>query len=160
MEVQIPSEAFLRTIDVHTILPQQEPFVMIGVLTHFEMNTSTTETEITASNIFVDNDLFSAFGMMENIAQTCAARVGYYNKYILHKDVQTGVIGAIRDYRIGSLPPVGSIITTRVDILEEIFGMTLARAVVTFPRQDETVVAATADIKLAIKEDNQGLQET
>jgi len=160
MEAQIPNEAYLRSIDVHTILPQQEPFVMIGVLTHFEMDTSTTETTIAASNIFVDDGRFSASGLMENIAQTCAARVGYYNKYVLHKDVQTGFIGAIRDYRILSLPPVGSTITTRVDILEEVFGMTLARAEVTYQQHDETVVAASADIKLAVREKSQEIQET
>lgn len=160
MEVQIPNEAYLRSIDVHTILPQQEPFVMIGVLTHFEMSTSTTETTIAASNIFVNDGLFSAYGMMENIAQTCAARVGYYNKYVLHKDVQTGFIGAIRDYRILSLPPVGSTIATRVDILEEVFGMTLARAEVTYQQHDETVVAATADIKLAVREEPQEIQKS
>ena len=133
---------------------------MIGVLTHFEMSTSTTETTIAASNIFVDDGLFSAYGMMENIAQTCAARVGYYNKYVLHKDVQTGFIGAIRDYRILSLPPVGSTIATRVDILEEVFGMTLARAEVAYQQHDETVVAATADIKLAVREEPQEIQKS
>ena len=91
------SEEYLRSIDVHTVLPQQEPFVMIGCLTHFEMMTSTTETLIKDNNIFVDNGHFSASGMMENIAQTCAARVGFYNKYVLHKDVQVGFIGAIRN---------------------------------------------------------------
>ena len=103
----------------------------------------------------MDDGRFSASGMMENIAQTCAARIGYYNKYILHKDVQTGFIGAIRDFRILTLPPVGSTITTRVDILEEIFGMTLARAEVTYQQEGETVVAATADVKLAIRDQQQ-----
>lgn len=152
MEAIIPSEAYLRTIDVHTILPQQEPFVMIGVLTHFEMNTTTTETEIKATNIFVDDGKFSASGIMENIAQTCAAREGFYNKYILHKDVQIGFIGAVRDYKILALPPVGLTITTRIDILEEVFGMTLARAMVTFVQGEDTVVAATAEVKLAVRE--------
>ena len=160
MTLSEATDAFVQSIDIHGVLPQQEPFVMIGVLTHFEMSTSTTETTIAASNIFVDDGLFSAYGMMENIAQTCAARVGYYNKYVLHKDVQTGFIGAIRDYRILSLPPVGSTIATRVDILEEVFGMTLARAEVTYQQHDETVVAATADIKLAVREEPQEIQKS
>ena len=58
-------EEFLRTVDVHGILPQQEPFVMIDTLVHFEMNTSTTETRVKETNIFVDNGHFSASGMME-----------------------------------------------------------------------------------------------
>lgn len=140
-------DEFIRSIDVHTVLPQQEPFVMIGCMTHFEMTTSTTETLIREDNIFVDNGCFSASGMMENIAQTCAARVGYYNKYILHKDVQVGFIGAVRNYRIKALARVGQIITTKVDIVEEVFGMTLANAEVRCGEQ----LLATAEIKLSVR---------
>ena len=141
------TEEFLRSIDVHTVLPQQDPFVMIGRLVHFEMMTSTTETEISEDNIFVDNGRFSASGMMENIAQTCAARVGFYNKYILHKDVQVGFIGAVRNYVINDLAETGSVITTRVDILEEVFGMTLATAEVSCNGK----IIATAEIKLSVR---------
>jgi predicted hotdog family 3-hydroxylacyl-ACP dehydratase len=141
------TEEYIRSIDVHTVLPQQEPFVMIDTMTHFEMMTSTTETKIREANIFVDGGRFSASGMMENIAQTCAARVGFYNKYILKKDVQVGFIGAIRNYVVHELPQVGSTITTRVDILEEIFGMTLANAEITC----EGRTIATAEIKLSVR---------
>lgn len=147
METINITEEFLRSIDVHAILPQQEPFVMVGTLTSFEMTTSTTETEIKEENIFVDNGTFSASGLMENIAQTCAARIGFYNKYILKKDVQVGFIGAIRNYVVNELPKVGSTIITKVDILEEVFGMTLANAEV---RCGDRVLA-TAEIKLSIR---------
>lgn len=140
-------EEFLRTVDVHGILPQQEPFVMIDKLVHFEMNTSTTETMVKETNIFVDNGCFSASGMMENIAQTCAARIGFYNKYILHNEVQIGFIGAISKYMIHKLPKVGQMISTKVDILEEIFGMTLAQASITC----EGEVIVTAEVKLAVR---------
>lgn len=140
-------DELIRSIDIHTVLPQQEPFVMIGCMTHFEMTTSTTETLIREDNIFVDDGFFSASGMMENIAQTCAARVGYYNKYILHKDVQVGFIGAVRNYDIRALARVGQTITTKVDILEEVFGMTLANAEVRCG--DELL--ATAEIKLSVR---------
>lgn len=140
-------EEFLRTVDVHGILPQQEPFVMIDKLVHFEMNTSTTETMVKETNIFVDNGCFSASGMIENIAQTCAARIGFYNKYILHNEVQIGFIGAISKYMIHKLPKVGQMISTKVDILEEIFGMTLAQASITC----EGEVIVTAEVKLAVR---------
>lgn len=141
------TEEYIRSIDVHTVLPQQEPFVMIGTMIHFELMTSTTETEIKESNIFVTDGQFSAAGMMENIAQTCAARVGFYNKYILKKEVQVGFIGAIRNYVVNELPKVGSTIVTKVDILEEIFGMTLATAEI----KCEDRVVATAEIKLSVR---------
>lgn len=147
MDTAIYTEEYLRSIDVHEILPQQEPFIMIGRLTHFEMSTSTTETEIVATNILVDGGGLSASGLLENIAQTCAARIGFYNKYVLHEDVQVGFIGAVRNYVIHSLPLVGSVITTKVDIVEEVFGMTLATAEVRCGKN----ILATAEIKLSVR---------
>ena len=141
------TEDFLRNIDVRDLLPQRDPFVMIDRLTHFEMNTSTTELVVSQSNIFVDNGRFSPSGMMENMAQTCAARLGFYNKYILKKEVHVGFIGAVRNYVIEELAPVGSTISTTVDIIEEVFGMTLAQARVKCGGK----VIATAEIKLSVR---------
>ena len=141
------SEEYLRSIDVHTVLPQQEPFVMVGNLIAFTSDASTTETVISDTNIFVENGYFSPSGMMENIAQTCAARVGFYNKYVLHKDVQVGFIGAVRNYVINELPAAGTTIHTKVDILQDIFGMTLANARVVSGDK----VYATAEIKLSVR---------
>ena len=147
MEQQV-SEEYLRSIDLHAVLPQQEPFVMVGSLIAFDADSSVTETLIREDNIFVDDGHFSASGMMENIAQTCAARVGFYNKYVLHKDVQVGFIGAVRNYVVHSLAPVGEMVTTRVDILQDVFGMTLANAQVTCRGE----LIAEAEIKLAVRQ--------
>ena len=147
-DAEIPSEQELRLIDVHSLLPQQEPFVMIGFLAHFDKTLTVTETEIKADNIFVDQGYFSASGLMENVAQTCAARIGYVNKYILKKDIQIGFIGAVRNFEVLGLPRVGDVITTRVEVKEEVFGMTLAEATVVC--QDKVLV--TTEMKIAVKE--------
>ena len=115
-----PSEAFLRSIDIHELLPQQEPFVMISRLVQFDKVRTVCETDINADNIFVEDGRFTASGLIENIAQTCAARIGYFNKYVLKKAVQIGFIGAIRNMEITDLPEVGQQITTIVDVKEEV----------------------------------------
>jgi predicted hotdog family 3-hydroxylacyl-ACP dehydratase len=147
MTLSEATDAFVQSIDIHGVLPQQEPFVMVGTLMHFALDTSTTETPVRPDNLFVEDGFFSAFGMMENIAQTCAARIGFYNKYILEKPVEVGYIGAIREYVVYGLAEAGSVITTTVDVEEEIFGMTMARATV---RCGERTLA-TARIKLSVK---------
>lgn len=144
------TEVFLRGIDIHTLLPQQEPFVMIGSLVYFDERLTTTETIIREDHIFTDEGLFSASGLIENIAQTCAARIGFVNKYILKKGIQIGFIGAIRNLEVFRLPKVGEMITTTVNVVEEIFGMTLATAQVTCG--EETLV--TTEIKIALKNDD------
>lgn len=144
-----PTEAFLRAIDIHTLLPQQEPFVMIGGIVQYDDENVKTETVIKPENIFVDNGSFSTAGMIENIAQTCAARIGYINKYILKKGVQIGVIGAVRKMKIIGHPKAGDTIVTHVQILEELMGMTLALATITCNGE----LLAKSQIKLAVKED-------
>jgi predicted hotdog family 3-hydroxylacyl-ACP dehydratase len=142
-----PTEAFLRGIDIHTLLPQQEPFVMVGCLIQIDEKSLATETLVKAENIFVDEGYLSASGLIENIAQTCAARIGFVNKYILQKGIQIGFIGAVRNLEILSLPQVGQTITTKVEVVEEVFGMTLAKATVTC--EGETLV--TTEMKIALK---------
>lgn len=143
-----PSREFVRQIDVHTILPQQEPFVMIGRLEHFDMKRIETSLEIKEDNIFVEHGAFTAPGLIENIAQTCAARIGYINTYILKTGIRIGFIGAIRNFSVNALPKVGEHIFTSVEIMEEVFGMLLARAETT---SDGALIAST-EIKIAIKD--------
>lgn len=147
-EAKHPQEEFLREIDVHDLLPQQEPFVMIGKLVHFDEMLTVTETLIDEKNIFVDEGRFSASGLMENIAQTCAARIGYVNKYILQKGIQLGFIGAVRNFEVLSLPKVGQTLTTRVKVLEEVFGMTLAEAEI----ESDGEILVKTEMKIAVKE--------
>lgn len=142
-----PDEASLRAIDVHELLPQQEPFVMVGRLTAFSRRSFASETAVGERNIFVEGDTLSVPGLIENIAQTCAARIGYVNKYFLNQGIRIGYIGAIRNLSVHRLPHVGETITTRVDVIEELFGMTLAHAAVTVGA--ETI--AETEMKIAVK---------
>lgn len=145
-KMQFP-ENFLRNIDIHELLPQKEPFVMISRLVIFDDVRTVTETDIKNDNIFVENGYFTASGLIENIAQTCAARIGFVNKFILKETIQIGVIGAIRNMEIKELPKAGQTITTVVDVKEDVFGMTLASAVV---RCNQCTIAST-EIKIAIR---------
>jgi predicted hotdog family 3-hydroxylacyl-ACP dehydratase len=143
-----PSESFLRSIDIHELLPQQEPFVMISRLVRLDGMHTVSETDVSPDNLFIENGCLSASGLIENIAQTCAARIGYVNKYILQKEVQIGFIGAIRNLEVHALPKTGQTFTTIVDIKEEVFGMTLASAVV----KQGTHTLVTTEIKIAVEE--------
>lgn len=144
-----PSEAFVQSIDIHTLLPQQEPFVMVGRIEHFDMTCIRTTLTVAEGNIFVDADAMTASGVMENIAQACAARIGYINVYVLKKGVQIGVIGAIRNFGISRTPRVGETLTTEICVREEAFGMILADARVSVGEE----VLATCDMKIAVRED-------
>lgn len=139
----------LEEIDIHTLLPQQEPFVMVGRLIHFDMEKTVTRTTVKPDNIFVENGLFTTSGIIENIAQTCAARIGYVNKYILRKGIQLGFIGAIRNLRLYRLPAAGQEIETAIVTVEEVFGMTLVTATV---KSGDNDIIAECEMKIAVSE--------
>ena len=101
--------------------------VMVDRLLHCDTVVTVTELTVRKDNIMVDDGRISACGLIENIAQTCAARMGYIN-LSKGEEVRVGVIGALRDMEIHSLPPVGSRIETRIEVSDEVFGMTLAHA--------------------------------
>lgn len=139
----------LRDIDVHELLPQQEPFVMIGSLVSIDNVRTVTETVVRDGNLFVDNGTMNACGLMENIAQTCAARMGFANRYNGDGTVRIGFIGAVKNLDVKELPRVGDVLTTTVDVRAEVMGMTLVGATVTSGDR----LLATAEMKIAMKED-------
>ncbi|MBQ8608459.1 MAG: pseudouridylate synthase [Bacteroidaceae bacterium] len=143
-----PLDDFVSNLDIHSLLPQQEPFIMVDQLKHFDMKRIVTSTKIYSDNIFVKSNKMSPSGLIENMAQTCAARIGYINKYILKKGIQIGFIGAVRDFVVHQLPKVDDVIYTEIDVQEEVFGMILVSASI----KTTESVCATAELKIAIKE--------
>ena len=130
------------------LLPQQSPFIMIDCLTKFDEKITETNFEVRNDNIFVENGKLNACALAENIAQTCAARLGYVNKYILKKDVQIGFIGAIKNLSVVETPSVGDILTTRIEVLQDIMGVTLVDAQIVCNNK----VIVKAQMKIAIAE--------
>lgn len=138
----------LTEIPVTELLPQRPPFVMIDCLTGFSETTTETRLTVRDDNVLVQDGRLSVYGLVENIAQTCAARLGYAS-YILHKPVRIGFIGAVRGCKVKRLPLVGETLETRIEVKEEIFGLTLVDAEV---RLDGETIAET-QMKIALEKE-------
>ena len=135
----------IEDITLKELIPQRPPFVMIDRLISCDMVVTTTELEVREDNVFVAEGRFTAEGLMENMAQTCAARMGYINLSRGDK-VKLGVIGAVSSFDIFRTPKVGEKINTTIEVLEELFQITLAKAIV---RCGEEVLAE-AKMKIAL----------
>lgn len=118
----------LAEIDIRSLLPQQEPFVMVSKLLQCDTVITRTELNILNSNIFVENGKFTEFGIIENFAQTCAARMGYINLMLKNESVKVGFIGAVRRFVMYEKPSVDDILTTEIEIKSEVFNITLVGA--------------------------------
>ncbi len=139
----------LETIDVLTLLPQRPPFIMIGRLIHFDEVVTTTQLEVRPDNLFMEADgLLNNCALVENIAQTCAARMGYINQYIYKERVRLGFIGSIKNLQVLRPAREGEVLTTSIEVVQEVLQLTLVNATVKVG--DETIV--TAEMKIALSD--------
>ena len=135
----------VEDITLQELLPQRPPFVMIDGLLLSDGICSVTELVVRDDNPFFKDGRLAAAGLMENIAQTCAAGIGFRNLNA-NESVKIGVIGAMNNMHIVRLPRKGEKITTTVRFVEEVFQMVLFDAVVSC----EGEALATATIKTAL----------
>lgn len=118
---------------------------MVDRLVSCDEGSATCVFEVHAENVFFENGHLSPSGLVENIAQTCAAGIGYKN---IHSDgaMKIGVIGAIGNLNIFRLPRQGELLTTTVEFMEEVLQITMFKAVV----KNKVEVLASAVIKTAL----------
>ncbi|MDR7129141.1 putative hotdog family 3-hydroxylacyl-ACP dehydratase [Algoriphagus sp. 4150] len=116
----------LAGIPVISLIPQRAPMVMISRVVAYSKGEIRSEFDVEADNIFVNRDLFSESGMLENIAQTAAAMVGLEAREI-GEEVPLGFIGGINKVKVTGFAAVSQTITTQVEILQEVFNITLIR---------------------------------
>ena len=109
---------------IKSLIPQREPIVMVDKLVFSDEKKTRSGLRISATNIFAENGFFTESGIIENIAQTTALRLGYFY-FQLNQTPPPGYIGAIKNLVIYHLPEVGDSIETEVEVEQEIFGVTL-----------------------------------
>ena len=116
--------------DIQSLIPQRPPFVMIDKLLAYSETATTTSFNIRADNIFVQDGLFKEPGLVENIAQTAAARAGYVS-HTENKPVLVGYIGAVSNLQVFFLPKNGDELITEITIENQIFDVTLISGIIT-----------------------------
>jgi predicted hotdog family 3-hydroxylacyl-ACP dehydratase len=137
----------LSNIDILDLIPQRPPFIMVDKLTYYDPLKVKTVFTIREDNIFCTADgRMEEAGMIEIIAQTCAARMGYQEKTEAQRSgiIKIGFIGMIKTMEIVRNPVVGEQLETTAVIIEEFFNMTLVETKV--EAAGETI--ATCEMKI------------
>lgn len=131
-------------------IPQRPPMVMVDALTSSDdaSQTAWTEFKITPENIFCENGVFTEPGLIENIAQSCALRAGY-SFHSKNEAVPLGFIGAVKNLIINELPAVDSTIKTEIQVVNEIFDVTLVNGKIYC---NQTLIAS-CEMKIFLKKD-------
>jgi len=122
--------------DIIKYIPQRWPMVMIDDLVDVSETYAVTEFEIQPDNIFIRNKGLSEPGLVENIAQTAAAQVGFLcmQKNI---DVPIGYIAAIKDLKIFDFLSEYTRITTTITVKNQVLDITLVEGNV---RQEDKIL--------------------
>lgn len=113
--------------NILSVIPQRPPFVMIDQLVSCDPVSSCTLFRVREGNILVSGGELTEAGLIENIAQTAAAGLGYITKNS-GAEVQIGYIGAIKNLEITALPKVGDMIKTEVAIINQVFDVSIVSA--------------------------------
>lgn len=130
---------------VNNLIPQKAPFVMVDKLFYFSETKVVSGLTISEENIFTFQSLFTASGLIENMAQTVALHTGYHY-FLKNKPAPTGYIGAIKKVEIEEFPKVGGELITTVNILHEIMGVTLVNSQV----ECNGKIIATSEMKTVL----------
>lgn len=131
--------------DITTLIPQRPPFVMIDRLTTCDETVASTALLVKDDNIFVEDGRLTEPGLVENIAQTAAARAGYVATSG-NKPVQLGYIGAIKNLVIHSLPLVNDELATEISIVNQVFDVTFIQGKISC----NNALLATCEMKIFI----------
>lgn len=110
--------------DILLLIPQRPPFVMVDQLLSSDENVTQTSFHVTEENVLVANGEFSEAGLMENIAQTAAARAGYISM-MENKPVAVGYIVSVKNLEVFDLPKINDELITEIKIENQVFDMTV-----------------------------------
>lgn len=139
-----------HAINIREIVPQAYPFVFVDQLEDFDITTLSCITTFTIKEdtLLLEENAISESGLLENMAQTCAVHIGFYNKYVYDRDIQVGFIGAVKNLRIFGKAQISETLTTQITIKTEFGTMKIADATITCNGK----LIAEGELKIALQE--------
>ena len=141
MKILIEGEKILE------LIPQRHPIVMVDSFFGIENGSSFSGLTVSEDNIFCKDGCLHEPGIIEHIAQSAAARVGYlYTQQ--NQPVPLGFIGSVDKMNIYFLPKAGDKLFTEIKVIQEVFGITLISAVT---RVDGNIIAE-CKMKISLQE--------
>jgi 3-hydroxyacyl-[acyl-carrier-protein] dehydratase len=126
-------------------LPQRDPFVMVESLWLNNETTTVTSLTIDEANCLVENGFFTESGLLENMAQTAAVRVGY-GFIEAGLEVPVGFITAIKDLKVHAYPKVGDMIYTEAEHVNDVMNFSIVKGRVYVNQQ----LMAEAEVRVFI----------
>lgn len=110
--------------DILHIIPQRPPFVFVDEVAYADEEGAEVYYTITKECPLVDDDRLPLAGVLEHVAQSCAARIGYLQS-TQNEPIRIGYIGAVKKIELKRIPIVGERLLTKVMLLENVLDISL-----------------------------------
>jgi len=110
-------------------IPQRDPFIAVHDLLEATVDFAETQFYVLPESIFVTNGLLRESGLLENIAQTAAAQMGF----VCRKKglaVALGYLASVKNLTVHSLPPIGTVLTTSIQVTNHVMSVILLEGIV------------------------------
>ena len=130
---------------IQNLIPQRPPFVMIDELLYADQKHTRTRFKIRADNIFFEDGYLQEAGLLENIAQTAAAKAGQAALENM-EPVKLGYIGAVKNFEVFQLPALNEMLETEIEVINQIFDVTVVKGSV----HCKNKLLATCEMKIFI----------
>lgn len=115
-------------MDILELIPQRHPMVMVDSFDGIDSEGVThTTLAVRTDNLFLEDEWLTECGLIEHIAQSAAARIGYL-AYQRNEPIRIGYIGSVDGLRVERLPQLGQTMKSEVRVVQEVFQVTLIEA--------------------------------
>ena len=115
--------------EIINYIPQRAPFIAVHEILQVTEESAETQLEVLPESVFVTNNLLRESGLIENIAQTAAAQMGYVCKK-KGLPVPLGYIASIKNLKVYSLPPIGAVLNTSIQVTHHVLNVILLEGIV------------------------------
>ncbi len=127
------------------IIPQRPPFVFVDEVVTINGISAVLSYRVATDCPLLSDGYLSIAGVLEHVAQSCAARIGNLQSQT-NQPIRIGYIGGVKSIEVLRNPKVGELLTTEVNLIEEVFDISLLSCTT---RVEDEVIAQTT-IKLAL----------
>lgn len=110
--------------DIIQYIPQRDPMVLVHQLLEFSNKHVVSGFYVEENHVLVSNGVLTEAGLLENMAQTAALGKGYEFS-LKNAQPPLGFIGAVKAFKVSSLPKIGSQIITHLEIKHEVLNASI-----------------------------------
>ena len=135
--------------DIKRLIPQREPFIMVDEIEASDDTHAVTALTVRSDNYFMLPDgTMSETGLIEHIAQSCSALMGYLALEQQLANPPVGLIGEVKHFECNRRPKVGEKVCTTIE-----FGFTFGDVTIaTGESHIEGELIAKAQLKIFVQQ--------